>query len=95
MRSKKSEISKNSRYSGKIVHFFKAILNDLICFSRFFRDFITNFFQDLKRRSSISPLLTPDLFRKSFFKEKSCQVTQKSSHDFDFFQKIKKFKVMT
>jgi hypothetical protein len=25
-----------------------------------------------------------------FFKEKSSQVTQKSSHDFDFFQKTKK-----
>jgi hypothetical protein len=31
-----------------------------------------------------------DLRRKSFFKEKSSQVTQKSSHDFDFFEKNKK-----
>jgi hypothetical protein len=30
-----------------------------------------------------------------FFKEKSSQVTQKSSHDFDFFEKNKKVKVMT
>jgi hypothetical protein len=30
-----------------------------------------------------------------FFKEKSSQVTQKSSHDFDFFEKNRKVKVMT
>jgi hypothetical protein len=30
-----------------------------------------------------------------FFKEKSSQVTQKSSHDFDFFEKNEKVKVMT
>jgi hypothetical protein len=30
-----------------------------------------------------------------FFQEKSSQVTQKSSHDFDFFQNPKKVKVMT
>jgi hypothetical protein len=29
------------------------------------------------------------------FHEKSSQVTQKSSHDFDFFEKTKKVKVMT
>jgi hypothetical protein len=29
------------------------------------------------------------------FHEKSSQVTQKSSHDFDFFEKNKKVKVMT
>jgi hypothetical protein len=52
--------------------------------------YVNNFFPPLLFKNVL-----PDLFRKSFFLGKASQVTQKSSHDLDFFENPKKVKVMT